>query len=141
MLSSPYPVPNDPLWRAIMVAGALGGVASGIWVLASPPQSYAALDGPVSVLWGVLLIVGSVSVLAGIILRRYRIEMAGLWPALAGVFLYAGLSWNSTLTTSPGAGARACLIVMLACWIGGRLRQLHLVDKKVRRMDALGTGG
>lgn len=139
MLSSPYPVPNDPVWRGLLVVGWLAGVAGGVWVLVYPPQSYVGLGAGLSVLWGLLLIVGSSIVLAGHLLRRHRVELTGLWPGLAGIVLYSALSWQSVVT-SPGAGARACLIVLLACLVAGRIRQLSIIEKRVRHIDQMGRG-
>lgn len=140
MLSSPYPVPRDPVWLGLMIAAWLFGSGAGAWVLIYPPRSYDGLGAGLSVLWGVLLLVGSLAVLSGYVLRRHRMELAGLWPAVGGIVLYAGLSWQSVFTDSPGAGARACLIVLLLCIAGARIRQLSMIEKRVQRIDELGRG-
>lgn len=140
MLSSPYPVPRDRVWHVLMVTAWAAGVAAGAWVIGYPPRSYAGLGLGLSLLWGALLGVGSLAVLAGYLLRRHRVELAGLWPALGGILLYAGLSWQSVFTDSPGAGARACLIILLACLVAARIRQLGSIERRVRGIDRMGRG-
>lgn len=140
MLSSPYPVPRDPVWLVLMIVAWGFGAGAGVWVFAYPPQSYAGLGAGLSYLWGALLLLGSITALTGHLLRRHRVELAGLWPALGGILLYAGLSWESTLTNSPGSGARACLIITLACLVGARIRQLSKIEQRVRRIDQMGRG-
>ena len=141
MLSSPYPVPRDRVWLALMVAAWVAGVAGGAWVLVYPPRSYAGLSLGLSLLWGALLGAGSLAVLAGHLMRRHRVELAGLWPVLGGILLYAGLSWGSVVTDSPGSGARACLILLLACLVAARIRQLVSIERRIRGIDRMGRGG
>lgn len=141
MLSSPYPVPRDRVWHALMVVAWGAGVAGGAWVLVYPPRSYEGLGLGLSLLWGALLGVGSLAVLAGHLMRRHRVELAGLWPALGGVLLYAGLSWESVFVGSPGSGARACMIVLLACLVAARIRQLRNIERRVKGIDRMGRSG
>ena len=141
MLSSPYPVPRDRVWHALMVVAWVAGVAGGAWVLAYPPRSYEGLGLGLSLLWGALLGVGSLAVLAGHLMRRHRVELAGLWPALGGILLYAGLSWESVFVGSPGSGARACMIVLLACLVAARIRQLRNIERRVKGIDRMGRSG
>ena len=140
MLSSPYPVPRDRVWLALMVVAWVAGVAGGVWVLVYPPRSYEGLGLGLSLLWGALLGVGSLAVLAGYLMRRHRVELAGLWPALGGILLYAGLSWESVFAGSPGSGARACMIVLLACLVAARIRQLGSIERRVKGIDQMGRG-
>lgn len=138
MLSSPYPVPRDPVWLALLLIGWGAGVGAGAWALVRPPSSYDGVTVWLTTLWGVLLLAGSAGVLAGHIMRRHRVELAGLWPALGGAVLYASLSWQATLTTSPGTGTRACLMILLSCLIAARIQWLRRVEKRVQTVDRIG---
>lgn len=138
MLSSPYPVPRDPVWLALLLIGWVAGVGGGVWALVRPPSSYDGVTVGLTTLWGVLLIAGSAGVLAGHIMRRHRVELAGLWPALGGAVLYTVLSWQATLTTSPGTGTRACLMILLSCLIAARIQWLRRVEKRVQTVDRIG---
>ena len=138
MLSSPYPVPRDPVWAGILLLGWGAGVGAGVWALVRPPMSYDGVTVWLATLWGALLLAGSTGVLAGHVLRRHRMELAGLWPALGGVVLYAALSWQATLTDSPGTGTRAFLMVLLSCLIAARIRWLRGVEKRVQAVDRIG---
>lgn len=138
MLSSPYPVPRDRLWTVLLFIGWAFGVAGGVWAIASPPISYDGLTVGLTTLWGVLLIGGSAVALAGHLMRRHRMEMAGLWPALGGIMLYAALSWQAALTDSPGSGPRACLMILLVCVVAARLRWLRRVEARIRDADRIG---
>lgn len=141
MLSSPYPVPPLLIYRAAMVLGWLAGVTAGTWVLVSPPKSYDAIGLALTATWGAFLIVGSGLVVAGHARRKYKIEIPGLVLALGGVVIYCFLSWQQTLTDSPGSGPRACLLILLACLIVARIRVLMFVDREARKMAALRAGG
>lgn len=138
MRSSPYPVPRDPVWLGILLVGWGAGVGAGAWALVRPPTSYDGVTVWLTTLWGALLLAGSAGALAGHVLRRHRMELAGLWPALGGAVLYAALSWQATLTDSPGTGTRACLMVLLSCLIAARIRWLRLVEKRVQAVDRIG---
>ena len=138
MRSSPYPVPRDPAWAAILCVGWGAGVGAGVWALVRPPLSYDGVTVWLTALWGALLLAGSAGILAGHIMRRHRVELAGLWPALGGTILYTTLSWQATLTDSPGTGTRACLMILLSCLIAARIRWLSLVERRVRAVDRIG---
>lgn len=109
-----------------------------MWALVRPPTSYDGVTVWLTTLWGALLLAGSAGVLAGHVMRRHRMELAGLWPALGGAVLYAALSWQATLTDSPGTGTRACLMVLLSCLIAARIRWLRRVEKRVQAVDRIG---
>lgn len=140
MLSSPYPVPPDPALTLFGAGRWAATIAAGVWVLVHPPQSYAGLDAGLTILWGVLLVIGPFLGLVAYLARRYRLEMAALWPTLAGIALYAALSWESALTDSPGAGPRACLILTLLLVMAERLRVLQIIDRRVQALDRIGVG-
>lgn len=137
MLSSPYPLPSLRVWKAAMIIGWVAGVAAGVWVLASPPKSYDGIGLALTIAWGVMLAAGSLLVTLGHVLRTYQIELPGLAFSLGGVVLYGYLSWESTLTDSPGSGPRACLLVLLAAFIVARLRVLLYIDRRGRRIVEL----
>ena len=138
MRSSPYPVPRDPVWLALLLIGWVAGVGAGVWALVHPPPSYDGVTVWLTTLWGVLLLAGSAGVLAGHIMRRHRVELAGLWPSLGGAALYTVLSWQATLTSSPGTGTRACLMILLCSLIAARIQWLRLVEKRVQTVDRIG---
>ena len=138
MRSSPYPVPCDPVWLAILLIGWVAGVGAGVWALVHPPSSYDGVTVWLTTLWGVLLLAGSAGVLAGHIMRLHRVELAGLWPSLGGAALYTVLSWQATLTSSPGTGTRACLMILLCSLIAARIQWLRLVEKRVQTVDRIG---
>lgn len=137
MLSSPYPTPRLRAWKAAMVTGWAAGVAAGVWVIVSPPNSYEGLGLALTTMWGVFLAAGSTLVVAGHTLREYKIEIPGLVLSLGGIAIYAYLSWVATLTDMPGSGPRASLLVLLACMVVARLRVLFYVDREGRRMAEL----
>ena len=143
MLSSPYPVPPLRVYTAAMMVGWIAGMVAGAWVLVSPPKSYDALSLTLTTVWGAFLLGGSLLVASAHAFRKYKIEIPGLVLALGGVVIYAYLSWAQTLTDSPGSGPRACLLLLLAALIIGRIRMLMHIDRQARRMASLrdrGTG-
>lgn len=141
VLASPYPVPDLRVYRVAMTLGWLAGAVAGAWVLVSPPVSYVGLGAALTGVWGAFLAVGSVVVAVSHAVRKYKTEVPGLVLVLGGVSIYAYLSWHQTLTTSPGAGPRACLLLVLAALIIGRIRILMHIDRQARRMASLRDGG
>ena len=141
MLSSPYPVPSLRVYKVAMVLGWVAGMLAGAWVLVSPPKSYDALDLTLTTVWGAFLLGGSLLVASAHIFRKYKIEIPGLVLALGGVVIYDYLSWLQTFTTAPGSGPRACLLILLAALIIGRIRILMHIDRQARRMASLRDGG
>ena len=143
MLSSPYPVPPLRVYKVAMVLGWVAGMVAGAWVLVSPPQSYDALDLTLTTVWGAFLLGGSLLVACAHVFRKYKVEIPGLVLALGGVVIYDYLSWLQTLTTAPGSGPRACLLILLAALLVARIRLLMHIDRQARRMASLrdrGTG-
>lgn len=134
MLSSPYPVPPLRIWRTAMLIGWTAGIAAGIWVLTDPPLSYDNIGLALTIAWGAMLAVGSGLTAIGHLTRRYKLELPGLVLALGGVVIYDYLSWQQTLTTSPGSGPRALLLIVLACLLVGRIRVLIYLDRQARQL-------
>ena len=134
MLSSPYPVPPLRLWQTSMILGWAAGIGAGTWVLASPPVSYTGLSLALTTAWGLMLAVGCGLAAIGHTLQRYKLELPGLTLSLGGIVIYAYLSWQQTLTTSPGSGPRALILIAVACWIIARIRVLIYLDRQARRL-------
>lgn len=132
MLSSPYPVPRLCSWTLVMVLGALQGLGAGLWVIVSPPRSYEGIGATLTLIWGVLIAAGSALVLIGHILRVHQIEVPGIAFALGGMSIYIYLSWEQTLSTSPGSGPRALFLGQLGCFYLARLFLLLYIDRKAR---------
>lgn len=141
MLSSPYPVPELRVHKVAMVLGWVAGMGAGAWVLVSPPQSYDTIGLALTVVWGAFLLGGSLLVACAHAFRKYKIEVPGLVLVLGGVVIYGYLSWLQTLTTSPGSGPRACLLILLAALLVARIRILMHIDRQARRMASLRDGG
>lgn len=133
MLSSPYPVPRLRTWRAAMLIGWTAGIAAGVWVLTDPPLSYDSIGLTLTIVWGAMLAVGSGLAAIGHLTQRYKLELPGLVLALGGVVIYDYLSWQQTLTTSPGSGPRALLLIVLACLLVARIRVLLYMDRQARQ--------
>ncbi|GAA1714358.1 hypothetical protein [Brachybacterium phenoliresistens] len=137
MLSSPYPVPRSRLWQAFMLVGGVAAAGAGVWVLTDPPKSYQGLGLALTLAWGIFLVLGASLAVAGHALRQYRLELPGLYFLGGGVGLYCYLSWEQVVTGSPGSGPRALLLVSLGCYIAARLVALHIIDRRIRRIDDL----
>lgn len=120
-----------------MVLGWLAGVTAGAWVIVSPPKSYDQIGLALTTLWGAFFVAGSALVAAGHVIRKYKIEIPGLVLSLGGTAIYAYLSWQQTLTDSPGSGPRACLLILLGCILVARIRVLLHIDREGRRMARL----
>ena len=140
MLSSPYLVPQDAIWRGLLILGWVFGVIGGGWVLASPPVTYQGIGLGLTIAWGAMLAAGSLAVLIGHLWQKYRIEVPGLWLVVGGLVIYILLSWDQVFSGSWGSGPRASLLVTLACICAARLRLLHILDRKLRRIDSYGRG-
>ena len=140
MLSSPYLVPQDAIWRGLLILGWVFGVTGGGWVLASPPVTYQGIGLGLTIAWGAMLAAGSLAVLIGHLWQKYRIEVPGLWLVVGGLVIYILLSWDQVFSGSWGSGPRASLLVTLACICAARLRLLHILDRKLRRIDSYGRG-
>src|SRR5699024_11777515 len=115
MLSSPYPVPRLWSWTLVMMLGALQGLGAGLWVIVSPPVTYEGIGATLTLVWGVLIAVGSALVLLGHIIRIHQVEVPGLAFALGGMAIYVYLSWEQTVGAAPGSGPRDLLLGQIAC--------------------------
>lgn len=133
MLSSPYPVPRLWPWTLAMVAGALQGLAAGLWVIISPPKSYEGIGAMLTTIWGVLLVAGGVLILIAHLVRVHQVELPGIAFSLGGIAIYVYLSWQATLTDSPGSGPRALFLGWIAMFLLSRLILLLVVDLRARR--------
>lgn len=133
MLSSPYPVPRLWPWTLAMVTGALQGLAAGLWVIISPPRSYVGIGAMLTTTWGVLLVAGGVLILIAHLVRVHQVEIPGIAFSLGGIVIYVYLSWQATLTDSPGSGPRALFLGWIAMFLLSRLILLLVVDLRARR--------
>ena len=139
MLSSPYPTPYLWPWTVAMVAGALQGLAAGLWVIVSPPLSYEGIGATLTLAWGILIVTGAALILIAHLLRVHQIELPGIVFALGGVAIYVYLSWEQTLGTSPGSGPRALFLGWILSFLLARLILLVVIDIRARkRIDARG---
>ncbi|GAB4094901.1 hypothetical protein GCM10028787_03760 [Brachybacterium horti] len=134
MLSSPYPVPNLRIWRAAMILGWLRGAVAGVWVLVDPPKSYQGIGLTLTIMWGIMLAVGSAATALAHAIRSYQIEIPGLILALGGIVVYDHLSWQATFGDSHGSGPRALLLALLAFLVVGRIRMLLYIDREARKL-------
>lgn len=116
-----------------MIIGWTAGIAAGVWVLTDPPLSYDSIGLALTIVWGAMLAVGSGLAAIGHLTQRYKLELPGLVLALGGVVIYDYLSWQQTLTTSPGSGPRALLLIVLACTLIARIRVLIYMDRQARQ--------
>ncbi|MFC0673563.1 hypothetical protein [Brachybacterium hainanense] len=123
-------------WRAAQILGWLVGAGAGTWVLTAPPQSYQGIGLLLTLAWGGMLLLGSIVALAGILTRRYRIELPGLTMTLGGLGVYCYLSWEQTLTTAPGSGPRTLLLMLLIGVVASRVCILLHAAREARRLAA-----
>ena len=140
MTSSPYPHSmsvTDKLLTVLMYALA-AGVAP--WILAFPPVSYEGFGLVASVGWGILVGVGAVLMLVGELKRSHYVELPGVMLAGAGLLTYTMLSWEQTLSSSPGSGARALLIAAGSVWLARRGKRLIGHHRTLDRIDRIGRG-
>lgn len=140
MLSSPYPVPPLWPWRVAHLTLYLAVTAAGAWVLISPPLSYDGIGAALTTMWGCMLTIGGGIGLAGMLVEKYKLELPGLILALGGVVIYGYLSWEQVVTTSPGSGPRALLLIALAGYMAARVVLLIHLDRQARRRKELGEG-
>ena len=140
MTSSPYPhrmSTADKVLTVLMYALA-AGVAP--WILTFPPVSYEGLGLVASVGWGVLVGVGAVLMLAGELKRSHYVELPGVMLMGAGLATYTMLSWEQTISTSPGSGARALLVAAGSIWLARRGKRLIGYHRTLDRIDRIGRG-
>lgn len=119
------PYPTSTIERASGAVVMLGVAAAGAWVLISPPVSYEGLGAALTTAWGALLAAGGAGAALAWIARSYKVELPAMTLLVGGLLIYAILSWQQTLGTSPGSGPRALL--MSAGTIVAALRAVHLI--------------
>ena len=137
LIPPPYPPPAQQWWRVLQIIGWSAGIVMGAWVLINPPNSYEKLGSTLTLVWGAMMCVGSLIVLAGHLTRRYRIEVPGLFLAAGGVVIYCYLSWVAAFTYSPGSGPRALALTLLACQIAARIVYLLHADREAQKAAQL----
>lgn len=139
--STPYTRARSRSRTALFVIGWLACVALAPYILAFPPVSYEGFGFVASVGWGVIAGAGAVLILIGNLRKAYLVEAPGVMLTTAGVAVYALLSWDQTLTSSPGSGPRALLMVtFLTAFLLDRAMELLEHHKTLKRIDRIGRG-
>lgn len=118
--------------------------AQGLAVLIVPPQTIETpLSGPLTSLWGALLVVAIVPTI-GAARTRYKWEYTGLLPVIAGMAVYALTLW-SLVPATPTRTAQALAITALTVGLGRRWldrRRLVIQDTtRTQRADPEHTPG
>lgn len=140
MTSSPYPHFMSTADKLLTVLIYLTAATVAPWILTFPPVSYEGLGLVASVGWGVLVGVGALLILAGELRRSHYIELPGVILMGSGILVYALLSWEQTINSSIGSGARSLLVLAGFLWLlrrGGRLLSYH---RTLARIDRIGRG-
>lgn len=140
MHSLPYPLQRSKRSLLLLILGWLFGALVAPYILVFPPVSYEGFGLVASVGWGVMFGGGAILMLVGQLLRSYLPEAVGVMFTTSGILVYALLSWEQAITTSPGSGTRALLVSMLFCWLLHRGDQLYEHHKTLKRIDAIGRG-
>lgn len=140
MTSSPYPHHMSTADKFLTVLMYALAAAVAPWIWAFPPVSYEGLGLVASVGWGILAGVGAVLMLIGELKRSHYVELPGVMLMGAGLLTYAMLSWEQTLTGSPGSGARALLIAAGTVWLARRGKRLIGYHRTLDRIDRIGRG-
>ena len=139
--STPYARVRSKSRTALFIIGWLACVALAPYILVFPPVSYEGFGFVASVGWGVMAGAGAVLILIGNLRKAYLVEAPGVMLTTAGVAVYALLSWEQTLTSSPGSGLRALLMVtFLTAFLLDRALELLEYHKALRRIDRIGRG-
>ena len=142
MTSSPYPhrmSTADKVLTVLMYALA-AGVAP--WILTFPPVSYEGLGLVASVGWGVMAGAGAALILIGNLRKAYLVEAPGIMLTTAGVAVYTLLSWEQTISSSPGSGPRALLMVtFLTAFLLDRALELLEYRRTLKRIERIGRRG
>lgn len=113
------------LLRVIRAAVYLLLAGAGFFVLFSTPKTIVGrLGEPLTHWWAILLLVGAAVALLGVILDRFRIEWAALWPALGGGLIYTSTVWNLWLHDEPGRGTQSMVVAALTGFVAYRLVEL-----------------
>ena len=141
MTSSPYARVRSKGRTALFVIGWLACVALAPYILVFPPVSYEGFGFVASMGWGVMAGAGAVLILIGNLRKAYLVEAPGVMLTTAGVAIYAILSWEQTITSSPGSGLRALLMVtFISAFLLDRALELLEHHKTLKRIDRIGRG-
>ena len=141
MASSPYARARSRSRTALFVIGWLACVALAPYILVFPPVSYEGFGFVASMGWGVMAGAGAVLILIGNLRKAYLVEAPGVMLTTAGVAIYAILSWEQTITSSPGSGLRALLMVtFISAFLLDRALELLEHHKTLKRIDRIGRG-
>ena len=139
--STPYARARSKGRTALFVVGWLACVALAPYILVFPPVSYEGFGLVASVGWGVMAGAGAVLILIGNLRKAYLVEAPGVMLTTAGVAVYALLSWEQTITSSPGSGLRALLMVtFISAFLLDRAMELLEHHKTLKRIDRIGRG-
>lgn len=138
MTSSPYPHHMSVTDKLLTVLTYALAAAVAPWILAFPPVSYEGLGLVASVGWGIMVGAGAVLMLTGELKRSHYVEIPGVMLVGAGLMTYAMLSWEQTLNSSPGSGARALLIAAGTVWLVRRGKRLIGYHRTLGRIDRIG---
>ena len=139
--STPYARARSRGRTALFVIGWLACVALAPYILVFPPVSYEGFGFVASMGWGVMAGAGAVLILIGNLRKAYLVEAPGVMLTTAGVAIYAILSWEQTITSSPGSGLRALLMVtFISAFLLDRALELLEHHKTLKRIDRIGRG-
>ena len=139
--STPYARARSRSRTALFVIGWLACVALAPYILVFPPVSYEGFGFVASMGWGVMAGAGAVLILIGNLRKAYLVEAPGVMLTTAGVAIYAILSWEQTITSSPGSGLRALLMVtFISAFLLDRAMELLEHHKTLKRIDRIGRG-
>lgn len=139
--ATPYSRARSKGRTVLFVIGWLACVALAPYILVFPPVSYEGFGLVASVGWGVMAGAGAVLILIGNLRKAYLVEAPGVMLVTAGVAIYALLSWEQTIHTSPGSGPRALLLVtFISAFLLDRALELWAYHKTLERIDRIGRG-
>ena len=141
MTSSTYARVRSKGRTALFVIGWLACVALAPYILVFPPVSYEGFGLVASVGWGVMAGAGAALILIGNLRKAYLVEAPGIMLTTAGVAVYTLLSWEQTISVSPGSGPRALLMVtFLTAFLLDRALELMEYHRTLKRIDRIGRG-
>ena len=142
MTSSPYARVRSKGRTALFVIGWLACVALAPYILVFPPVSYEGFGLVASVWWGVMAGAGAALILIGNLRKAYLVEAPGIMLTTAGVAVYTLLSWEQTISSSPGSGPRALLMVtFLTAFLLDRALELLEYRRTLKRIERIGRRG
>lgn len=141
MVSTPYARSRSKGRKVLFVIGWVACLALAPYILVYPPVSYEGFGFVASMGWGLLAGAGAGLILIGNLRKAYLIEAPGVMLVTVGVAIYAILSWEQTLTASPGSGLRALLLItFISSFLLDRALELTEYHRTLRRIDRIGRG-